>query len=239
MKKISPKNILSFISLALLFPMIASAQEKLSARDFMEGIGDLDKFINALTTGAVKSTGVLLMAVAMVVFLLGIVQYIWGLRQGKADATTTGKTFMSWGLVALFVMFSVYGIVKLAQSVFFNGKDINTITIPELNFGPRNGTTANPNSTKSSDPYTPKNPTNPTTNPTNPNPGTSPGAAYMCPDGVTPYNDPSDKKLCPKPTYCPDGVNYYYNPSDAKLCSKTTPTSSGGSTPGDDPGFNN
>jgi hypothetical protein len=39
-------------------------------------------------------------------------------------------------------MFSVYGIVKLAQSVLFNGKDINTITIPELNFKAQSSTGA-------------------------------------------------------------------------------------------------
>ena len=39
---------------------------------------------------------------------------------------------MTWGLVALFVMFSVYGIVRLSQSVLFNNKDVNTIDIPSF-----------------------------------------------------------------------------------------------------------
>jgi hypothetical protein len=41
---------------------------------------------------------------------------------------------MIYGLIGLFVMFSVYGIIKFGQGILFGTKDVSTITIPEINF---------------------------------------------------------------------------------------------------------
>jgi uncharacterized membrane protein YidH (DUF202 family) len=252
MKTILKKHILFLISGSFFLPTFVFAQQKLGAEDFMAGINDLDRLLQTLTTGAVKSAGVLLMAVAMVVFLLGIVQYLWGLREGKEATVTAGKQFMAYGLVALFVMFSVYGIIKLAQSVLFNSKDINTITIPELNFKAQSSAGANNNNAQplipvgssansaydacvkagngSSECRTILNNLRPTGTkntsapaPAQPATGGAP-TTYLCSDGVTTYTDPSDAKFCPKVTsyLCPDGVTSYTDPSDAKLCPKPT-----------------
>lgn len=105
-------------------------------------IGSVGGLINGFTQTVVKAIGGLFMAGAMVAFFYGIVEYIWGAREGKPDKIAAGNKFMTWGLVALFVMFSVYGIVKFGQGILFNGQDINTITIPDLNFktgGPQTG----------------------------------------------------------------------------------------------------
>lgn len=83
------------------------------------------------------------MAAGVVAFFYGIVEYIWGRRQGNIEKTKNGNQFMTWGLIALFVMFSVYGIIKFAQNIIMPGTDFNTITIPGINFG--QSSKANPN----------------------------------------------------------------------------------------------
>ncbi|MEI6811062.1 MAG: thrombospondin type 3 repeat-containing protein, partial [Candidatus Nomurabacteria bacterium] len=67
-------------------------------------------------------------------FFFGIVQFIWSARQGsEGKGIQKGTQFMKWGLIALFVMFSVWGIVKFAQGVFGIQGD-NTIIVPSLSF---------------------------------------------------------------------------------------------------------
>jgi hypothetical protein len=66
----------------------------------------------------------------MVAFFFGIVQFIWGTRDGDPTRAKNGKNFMLWGLIALFVMFSVWGIITYVQQIF--GVTQNTITIPTI-----------------------------------------------------------------------------------------------------------
>jgi hypothetical protein len=99
------------------------------------GITSIDTIITTFTTTVVKSLGALLLAAALVAFFWGVVQYIWGNRSANAQKINDGNKFMGWGLLALFVMFSVYGIIQFGQRIFFNGIDVTKITIPEINFG--------------------------------------------------------------------------------------------------------
>jgi hypothetical protein len=75
-------------------------------------------------------------------------------------------------------MFSVYGIVKLAQSTLFGDKvnTINTITVPKIKF--ENSGTAAPAS--KADPLS--DPASPT--------------RYTCPNGWQKYDNLSDKAEC-------------------------------------------
>ena len=139
MQKYTISTLLAALGLGSLFFTVSSAFAQLKAEDAMAGITSIDRVLVAFTGGVVKSTGTLFMALAMVAFLFGIVQYVWALREGVEKDLKTGKQFMLWSLIALFVMFSVYGIVKMAQGILFNNKDINTITIPSLNFDQRAG----------------------------------------------------------------------------------------------------
>jgi hypothetical protein len=82
----------------------------------------------------VTSLSSLIISVTLLIFFYGIIEYILGRQNGDANKINAGNTFMTWGLVALFVMFSVYGIIRLAQSVLFGSKDVSTINIPTFNF---------------------------------------------------------------------------------------------------------
>ena len=54
--------------------------------------------------------------VAVVVFFFGIAQFIW-----KADSDTdreTGKRSIGYGIIGLFIMISVYGILRFVLTTF-------------------------------------------------------------------------------------------------------------------------
>ncbi|GEM_PF-979045 len=80
-----------------------------------------------LTNNVLTSVGTLLMTAAFLFFFYGVVVFILGRVSGKGDMAKLeqGKQFMLWGLIALFVMVSVWGIVRLAQDMLgVKGSDI-------------------------------------------------------------------------------------------------------------------
>ncbi len=118
---------------ASVVPSSGTAQKATDAAT--TGITSINTIITTFTTTVVKSLGALLLAAALVAFFWGVVQYIWGNREAKPEKIKSGNQFMGWGLLALFVMFSVYGIIQFGQRIFFNDIDVTKITIPEINFG--------------------------------------------------------------------------------------------------------
>ncbi len=130
------------ISLSSFLVLTATVSAQIDPRA-VKAAGSIMTFsalIDIFTQTIVKSLGMLAMASAMVAFFYGVVQYIWGARAGDATKIKNGNQFMIWGLIALFVMFSVYGIVRFAQNFICSGDECTKITIPELNFG-RSGAT--------------------------------------------------------------------------------------------------
>lgn len=109
------------------------------------GLGSLSDFANSLATGVVTSLGYLFLSLAVVAFFWGIVQFIWAARQGSdGDGIKNGKQFMLWGLIALFVMFSVWGIITFVQDVFqIRGQ--TSITIPNIQLLGSSGASTNKN----------------------------------------------------------------------------------------------
>lgn len=73
-----------------------------------------------------------IIAAAVVVFFWGLLQYI--LKSG-GEGGGDGKKIMIAGGVALFVMFSVWGLIKLAQDTLGISGDNNTsgLTPPQIN----------------------------------------------------------------------------------------------------------
>lgn len=61
----------------------------------------------------------LLGALALVIFFWGLVQYIY--RSGDAHAHAEGRERMVWSLIAIFVLFSVWGILQLMSISLFGG----------------------------------------------------------------------------------------------------------------------
>jgi hypothetical protein len=127
----------AIITAIILSPSFALAQTGVAK--VTSGLGDIGSIINALTNSVVKSLATLFATAAMVAFFFGIVQFIWGARDGDATKAKNGKNFMLWGLVGLFVMFSVWGIITYVQQIF--GVTQNTINIPTIQINTSSGGT--------------------------------------------------------------------------------------------------
>ncbi len=72
-----------------------------------------------------------------VAFGLAILGFFWGLAKyifsaGNEESKVQGKSIMIWGLVAIFVMASVSGIVRLAQNTL-GTTDNSQIQVPKVN----------------------------------------------------------------------------------------------------------
>lgn len=116
--KIKKINTAIFISLTLfLFPFFTTL-----ARTF----GDLLDDTNDLIASSLVRV---IFALAMVYFLWGVVQYTLYPDGEKKDK---GKSAMITGLIALTVMFSVYGLINIVMNTFGLNEDNDKISIPEF-----------------------------------------------------------------------------------------------------------
>lgn len=98
-------------------PFVAFAAETL------RGINDIVTGIGVIVANLIP----ILIAIALIVFFWGLVKYVWG---GGKD-TAKGKSIMIAGLISLFVMVSIYGIIIYAQ-IALNVPTNTTITIPRF-----------------------------------------------------------------------------------------------------------
>ena len=56
-------------------------------------------------------------AVAVFMFIYGIVEYIWS--ADNEDKVAVGKKHMIWGIIGMFVMIGVYGILNLLSGFWW------------------------------------------------------------------------------------------------------------------------
>jgi heme A synthase len=68
----------------------------------------------------------LIFTLAFALFFWGVVQYV--INDSEEAKKAKGRQFMIWGLIALFVMFTVWGIVKLLAATF----GFDTGVLPKL-----------------------------------------------------------------------------------------------------------
>lgn len=64
---------------------------------------------------------------ALLVFFFGLTKFI--LKAGDEKEVESGKNLMIWGTIALFVLVSIWGILRLLSSEFGLG---NTLVVPLL-----------------------------------------------------------------------------------------------------------
>ena len=126
MKKIcTTAFVLAFV--AMLLPFVASAQCR-GGNDFCTILSDLRYIIN-LSIGILSS-------LALLVFIWGIVKYI--ASAGNEDAKEEGKRIMIGGVIALFVLFSVFGLVRFLQRSF-GVYESTTVKPPRIDFSTGGG----------------------------------------------------------------------------------------------------
>lgn len=110
----------SLVATSLLIPAFALAQAA--------GGAQLNTIISNIT-GASRLVVTLLFVLAMLVFVWGAVKLI--LAAGDPDQIKKAKSFMWWGVIAMAVLASVFGLVTFLQSYFGveGGGGFNAINI--------------------------------------------------------------------------------------------------------------
>jgi uncharacterized membrane protein YesL len=100
MRKVIGLSALS--SLVLVLPALASAQ----AVGLMGTLITINRFLNGLIG--------IIITIAIIVFFWGLVRYLTNAGEEKHNGLIT----MFYGLIAIFVMVSVWGIIHLLQATF-------------------------------------------------------------------------------------------------------------------------
>jgi hypothetical protein len=102
------KSIISLTILATLFfvPVVVFAAPK----DFPELIGLFISLINSAVS---------------VVFALAVLGFFWGVSKfifsaGDTSKIEEGRKIMMWGIIALFVMVSIWGILAILENTFLD-----------------------------------------------------------------------------------------------------------------------
>lgn len=85
-----------------VLPFIASAQTLLNT------LGLINTFLNAIMG--------LFITIAILVFFWGLITYL--MKMGDESGRKEAIQLMIWGIIALFVMVSIWGILRLLQSTF-------------------------------------------------------------------------------------------------------------------------
>ena len=77
----------------------------------------LEAIINKITQEILNPLIILLFALATVVFVWGIIQYVLG-SAGNPQQTETAKRTILWSIIGMFIMASAWGIVRLLCEFF-------------------------------------------------------------------------------------------------------------------------
>ncbi|MFA6430302.1 MAG: hypothetical protein WC229_02540 [Candidatus Paceibacterota bacterium] len=73
-----------------------------------------DLIMNTIIGGMLRPIIALIVSAAIVVFLLGVFKFI----RSEGKEKEAGKQFMTWGIVGIFVMVSVWGLVNILRGTF-------------------------------------------------------------------------------------------------------------------------
>ena len=92
----------TLVSGTVLLPTLVSAQTLLNT------LGLVNTFLNALIG--------LFITLAIVAFFWGLIKYLANL--GNETGAKEGINIMLWGVIAIFVMVSIWGIIRLLQATF-------------------------------------------------------------------------------------------------------------------------
>jgi hypothetical protein len=107
-----------FIALLTFSPSLALAQQNQAN---FENVFSLADTVARLMAKVIP----IILGAAVILFLWGVLKFI---TAKDADKQKEGRSFMLYGIVALFVMVSVWGLVNFLRSAF--GFNTNAITPP-------------------------------------------------------------------------------------------------------------
>ncbi len=102
----------------LILPVVVHAQ-LVKTRELFLGFGRLIDGLILVVVG-----------VALLAFFWGLARFIF--KAGDEKETAAGKRLMQWGLIALFVMVSVWGIIRFVEVELFGTLDKTNPSIPSF-----------------------------------------------------------------------------------------------------------
>jgi hypothetical protein len=106
--------------LSFLVPFLASAQT------IFGGVAGVLGTIRNIFTLLLP----IIFALALIYFFWGVAKYV--LAAGDPKAAAEGKSIMIYGVIALAVMASVYGLINILQSTILGSTGAGTVTLPPL-----------------------------------------------------------------------------------------------------------
>lgn len=89
---------------------------------------DITKIINFASCTLANAVIPLLIGLAVTAFVYGIIQFF--LNPDNEEKRKAGKSYMLWGIIALFVMVSFWGLVGILSNTFTPGG--TTVYMPGL-----------------------------------------------------------------------------------------------------------
>jgi hypothetical protein len=113
-----------FVTAVVPAGVYAQSGNSTTCSDNIENISDLLNLAGCIIRSALIP---LLITLSVIIFIIGIIKYI-----SAADDPSKreeGSKFMLYGIIALFVMISIWGLVGILQGTFGLG---NTIVIPQM-----------------------------------------------------------------------------------------------------------
>lgn len=110
---------------AFLAPVMSFAQATGQTNDANQLIRYIDGWLRAILP--------LLITLATVYFFWGLAKFV--LNAGDESARTEAKGIMIWGVVAVFVMVTFFGLVGWLQRTLDIGTDVTTVAAPTMDGG--------------------------------------------------------------------------------------------------------
>lgn len=123
----------------LLIPFITQAQTTGTAtvteNVCQRGVSDFTDFLQYLVQCLIGSLIIrLIIAAAVIVFMIGVVRYIWKAGDGDANYAANLAKYLGYSIMALFIMLSVWGIIFLIGGSIGIGQG-GVAPIPQLPTG--------------------------------------------------------------------------------------------------------
>ncbi|MDQ1281997.1 MAG: hypothetical protein QG630_348 [Patescibacteria group bacterium] len=144
------KNILKITILTLSVFLIEINNSFAQTDNGLQGSLNFKAAANNITNNILTSATTLLMTAGFVLFFWGVVRFLYDRSNGDDSRLQKDKEAMLWGLIALFVIVSTWGIIRLAQD-FLGLQNDSNIQIKSVEFIP-------PSGGQSPQPWTPSGP---------------------------------------------------------------------------------
>jgi len=74
----------------------------------------MSNLLSKISTQIINPLIVLLFSAALIYFILGVIEYV--IKADSDEQRTQGREHMKWGMIGMFIMVAVYGIIALIKN---------------------------------------------------------------------------------------------------------------------------